>query len=114
MLFRSRNVFDVPEKEDATKVIDQLREDAYQEDTGTSDIIVNDVVLENEVDNVDAEADLVDPREELEHVDARIVDELEREDEVDDEAQYISEGEQLVDDGDGVPTNSDDEDTDVE
>ena len=112
--FSHRNLFDVPEKEDATEVIDQLREDAYQEDTGTSDIIVNDVVLENEVDDVDAEADLVDPREDLEHVDARIVDELEREDEVDDEAQYMSEGEQLVDDGDGVPTNSDDEDTDVE
>ena len=93
--FSHRHVYDVPEKEHVNQGADQGNPDAYQEES-SSDYIFHDV--EDEDDEVEDEGDEFDRRDDVAvHVDARIVHQLDREDDNNNEDMNSSEDELEVD-----------------
>ena len=105
MTFSHRHVYDVPEKNDGADVEVQGNDSAYQEEICSSDRIVQDVQ-----DAYEDEDSQIDRPDEVEHIDARIVDDLERQDDNANELLDMSEDE-IIDEND-EPINSEDEHTD--
>ena len=105
--FSHRHVFDVPEINEDTDDTNKQLHVAYQEDN-TSHIIVKEVVIQ------DIDVDDEFHAEEGELVDARLVEELERQVDNDTEALDMSEDEEPVDMSDDDKDDMNDDESDVD
>lgn len=92
--FSHRNVYDVPETDEAIEDVEEINKDAYQEDNCSTGRIVNDI--EPEEEEGDVQDDSVARQQQVNRIARRIRGELEREVAVANQGAYNSEDEHEV------------------